>query len=202
MTATGSSHVEGMITFKLPSETLRCIFSTPQTPAEPQVVTESRNLRKRATRAVAAPRTLRKRSSPAENVDAPQISKKAKFKDDSDEDFIGDASIGTDNPRMSESLLAPESASMSESTRTTNKPAKVPYYTNRTENLGEPEGNPTVWADKRQQLCETLPQYKSFQSGAYTSNGRLLGFLIDAKVDPKMDRFNDQIVITTAYAFV
>ncbi|KAF8858768.1 hypothetical protein BDZ45DRAFT_590705 [Acephala macrosclerotiorum] len=76
------------------------------------------------------------------------------------------------------------------------KVQNVPYYGNKTSEMPEPHGKPLVWADKRQQLCETLPNYKAYQSGAYTNNGILHGFLIDAEVGP-LDKFDDQIIITT-----
>lgn len=45
--------------------------------------------------------------------------------------------------------------------------------------LPESHGRPPVWADKRQSLCSALPYYKGYQSGGYTSNGVLLGSLLD-----------------------
>jgi hypothetical protein len=134
--------------------------------------------------------------------------KKPKFKDDSDDAYIENADPTVGHP-MPDALLDPESTSMSGNSlgEKTFKPknhgpkAKTPYYTNATEDKREPEGEPEVWADKRQQLCETLEQYKAYMSGAYYKDYILYGFLVDAKVGD-MDFFDHEIIITTAYAFV
>lgn len=44
----------------------------------------------------------------------------------------------------------------------------------------EPQGKPEVWADSRQALCETLPYFKSPQSGCYQNDGHVYGFLFDS----------------------
>jgi len=41
-------------------------------------------------------------------------------------------------------------------------------------------GEPAVWADKRQNLCSSLPGYRAYQSGAYTKDGIMLGSLLDS----------------------
>ncbi len=56
-------------------------------------------------------------------------------------------------------------------------------------------GVPPAWADKRQQLCESLPYYRAYQSGAYISQGVLYGQLVDAENRPT-DVFNDEVIIT------
>ncbi|KUJ09311.1 uncharacterized protein LY89DRAFT_598097 [Mollisia scopiformis] len=76
------------------------------------------------------------------------------------------------------------------------KVRKAAYYNNSTESKPDPHDMPQVWANKRQQLCETLPAYRAYQSGAYTSEGILYGFLVDAEVGT-LDKFDDQIIITT-----
>jgi len=43
-----------------------------------------------------------------------------------------------------------------------------------------PSGCPEVWADSRQALCETLPYFKSPQSGCYQNDGHVYGFLFDS----------------------
>ena len=41
----------------------------------------------------------------------------------------------------------------------------------------EPTGQPPIWAVRRADLCETLPYYRAFQSGEYSSQGLSRGFL-------------------------
>lgn len=62
------------------------------------------------------------------------------------------------------------------------------------ENLPIPYGPPPVWSDRRQGLCETLPYYRAYQSGAYMSDGLVYGFLCDKEVGPT-DRFTDEVMI-------
>ncbi|KAK3050739.1 hypothetical protein LTR09_008105 [Extremus antarcticus] len=42
-----------------------------------------------------------------------------------------------------------------------------------------PVGQPRVWAESRQALCETLPYFKSTQGGCYQNDGHVYGFLFD-----------------------
>ncbi|KAK4502143.1 hypothetical protein PRZ48_005566 [Zasmidium cellare] len=42
-----------------------------------------------------------------------------------------------------------------------------------------PRGQPEVWADSRQALCETLPYFKSYNSGCYSNGGHVYSFLLD-----------------------
>ncbi|KAH8660819.1 hypothetical protein BGZ60DRAFT_492180 [Tricladium varicosporioides] len=55
---------------------------------------------------------------------------------------------------------------------------------------------PPAWADKRQQLCDALPCYRTHQAGAYTRDGYCHGLLIDREVGLR-DKFDDQIIIST-----
>ena len=90
-----------------------------------------------------------------------------------------------------------EPAAKRKTTKTTkaNKAApKAAYYVNAQQDKPEPHGQPSVWADKRQQLCETLPYYRAYQSGAYTSDGLAHGFLCDKEVGDR-DVFTDYIMI-------
>lgn len=43
-----------------------------------------------------------------------------------------------------------------------------------------PIGKPEVWAPGRQELCETLPYYKSAHSGCYANNGNIYAFMFDS----------------------
>ncbi|USW52871.1 Putative alpha-ketoglutarate-dependent dioxygenase AlkB, DNA oxidative demethylase ALKBH2 [Septoria linicola] len=42
-----------------------------------------------------------------------------------------------------------------------------------------PQGQPEVWADSRQSLCETVPYFKMPQSGCHQNNGHVYAFLYD-----------------------
>jgi hypothetical protein len=57
-------------------------------------------------------------------------------------------------------------------------------------------GKPPVWADKRQSLCEALPYYKAYMSGAYQQAGVARGFLVDKEVGLR-DKFEEEILITS-----
>ncbi|KAH7390120.1 hypothetical protein BKA64DRAFT_747262 [Cadophora sp. MPI-SDFR-AT-0126] len=63
---------------------------------------------------------------------------------------------------------------------------------------GKPDsfGQPKVWAEKRQPLCETLHHYRAHEAGVYQNDRIAYGLYIDAGVSPK-DFFNDDIIITT-----
>lgn len=75
--------------------------------------------------------------------------------------------------------------------------AKLPlYHENVQEGKPDPIGQPEVWAFKRQQLCETLPYYNAYQSGAYTHDGIARSIMIDKEVSIR-DQFDDEIVITS-----
>ncbi|KAJ9666170.1 hypothetical protein H2201_003603 [Coniosporium apollinis] len=47
--------------------------------------------------------------------------------------------------------------------------------------LPDPVGQPLVWADQRQALCETVPYYRSFQGGCYHSNRSVYAFMFDGE---------------------
>ena len=120
--------------------------------------------------------------------------KKRKAEDD---DFSGDHDANDD----SDAFISPEKPakrSRGAGQRKAGKP-RVPvaaYHANTQLGKPEPHGQPEVWADKRQQLCETLRYFNAYQSGAYTNDGIAYGHLIDAEVDPR-DKFDEQIVITS-----
>lgn len=78
----------------------------------------------------------------------------------------------------------------------TRKPKLPLYHENVQDGKPDPIGQPEVWAFKRQQLCETLPYYKAYQSGAYTNNGLVHAIMIDKEVSVR-DKFDEEIVITS-----
>lgn len=61
----------------------------------------------------------------------------------------------------------------------------------------QPHGQPLVWAEERQALCETLPYYRAYQSGAYTTEGLAFGFLLDKDCGERA-YMDEDIVITRA----
>ena len=86
-----------------------------------------------------------------------------------------------------------------DATSTATKKAKpTKYYGNNQQDLPDPHGQPPVWSEKRQALCEALcealPYYNAFQSGAHRNGGAIHGFLIDSEVGDR-DHFTDQVVI-------
>lgn len=61
----------------------------------------------------------------------------------------------------------------------------------------DPEGQPPVWADGRQALCETLPYYRAYQSAGYTSGGLAYAFYFD-KEGHDRDYFDSNVIISRA----
>jgi len=70
----------------------------------------------------------------------------------------------------------------------------IKYHASVQADKPEPYGEPPVWADKRQSLCETLPYYKAYQSGAYITGGIVRAFMCDKEVGPR-DKFDEEIMI-------
>ncbi|KZF22959.1 hypothetical protein L228DRAFT_283021 [Xylona heveae TC161] len=61
----------------------------------------------------------------------------------------------------------------------------------------EPHGMPEVWAEGRQALCESVPYYRSYQSGAYVHDDIAYGVLLDKQCG-RRDYMDDEIVIARA----
>jgi hypothetical protein len=61
----------------------------------------------------------------------------------------------------------------------------------------EPIAQPTVWADGRQELCETLHYFRSYQSGCYCTGGFVRGFMFDKVAHPR-DYIDSNVVISRA----
>jgi hypothetical protein len=111
-----------------------------------------------------------------------------------DEEFAPDAQQASPESReelvpSSPKVLAPKYK---------NATAKRATYVKNMEsvqvNKPEPYGQPPVWADKRQQLCETLPYYRAYMSGAYIHDGIARGFMCDKEVGDR-DKFDEEIMI-------
>jgi hypothetical protein len=60
-----------------------------------------------------------------------------------------------------------------------------------------PAGQPEVWADGRQELCETLHYYRAYQSACYSTGGFVRGFMFD-KVAHGRDYIDGDVVISRA----
>ncbi|KAF3033624.1 hypothetical protein E8E12_002666 [Didymella heteroderae] len=61
----------------------------------------------------------------------------------------------------------------------------------------EPKGHPTVWADARMDLCETLHYFRSYQGACHSIGGFVRGFMFD-KVAHARDYMDDDVVIARA----
>ncbi|KAF2656445.1 hypothetical protein K491DRAFT_757547 [Lophiostoma macrostomum CBS 122681] len=60
-----------------------------------------------------------------------------------------------------------------------------------------PSGRPEIWADGRQELCETLHYYRAYHSGGYTNNGHAWAFMFD-KTAHTRDFIDSDVVISRA----
>jgi hypothetical protein len=78
--------------------------------------------------------------------------------------------------------------------RTRRKSLHIKYYQSVQDAFPAPYGRPPAWANRRQALCETLPYYRAYMSGAYMHGGCVRAFMCDKEVGPR-DKFDDEIVI-------
>ncbi|KAK6343020.1 hypothetical protein TWF718_008398 [Orbilia javanica] len=58
-------------------------------------------------------------------------------------------------------------------------------------------GKPEVWCDTRQELCESLPSFRSYQGGCYASKGFGRGYLFDGHASER-DYMDGSIIISHA----
>ncbi|KAL7269960.1 hypothetical protein RUND412_007342 [Rhizina undulata] len=58
-------------------------------------------------------------------------------------------------------------------------------------------GIPPAWCDSRQELCETLPYFRSYQSGCYHHDGMIYGYLLDGFGAPR-DYIDGRIIVAHA----
>ncbi|KAF2103765.1 hypothetical protein NA57DRAFT_29427, partial [Rhizodiscina lignyota] len=61
----------------------------------------------------------------------------------------------------------------------------------------DPVGKPQVWADERQELCESLPYFRSYQGGCYANAPYVFGFMFDGGVTER-DYTDSDVVIARA----
>ncbi|KAH7409811.1 hypothetical protein DE146DRAFT_604110 [Phaeosphaeria sp. MPI-PUGE-AT-0046c] len=60
-----------------------------------------------------------------------------------------------------------------------------------------PLGQPEVWADGRQELCETLHYFRSYQSACYSTGGFVRAFMFDKAAHPR-DYIDGDVIISRA----
>lgn len=60
-----------------------------------------------------------------------------------------------------------------------------------------PTGKPEVWADGRQELCETLHYFRSYQSACYCTGGFARAFMFDKIAHPR-DYMDSDVIISRA----
>ncbi|EWC44543.1 hypothetical protein DRE_06715 [Drechslerella stenobrocha 248] len=81
---------------------------------------------------------------------------------------------------------------------TTRKNAKIePIVCALTAGKPPSIGKPEVWCDTRQELCESLPSFRSYQGGSYASKGFCRGYLIDGHASER-DYMDASIIISHA----
>jgi hypothetical protein len=64
-------------------------------------------------------------------------------------------------------------------------------------NKPQPRGQPEVWADGRQELCETFHSYRAYQSACYSTGGFVRGFMFDQVVHSR-DYVDSNVIISRA----
>lgn len=60
------------------------------------------------------------------------------------------------------------------------------------------KGEPLVWADTRQELCEGVPYFRAYQSGIYYRNDVAFGYLLDG-YGAERDFIGSHVVISHGY---
>ena len=63
-----------------------------------------------------------------------------------------------------------------------------------------PRGQPLVWAQYRQELCEGVSYFRSYQGGIYFRNGIVFGYLLDA-FGAERDYIGSHVVISHGLAY-
>lgn len=64
----------------------------------------------------------------------------------------------------------------------------------------QPYGEPPVWSDKRQALCDALPYFKSHQGSLYSSRLVAKGILVDSEASIR-DTMTSDVIIYALYVF-
>lgn len=125
----------------------------------------------------------------------PQLKGKKRKVDDDDDNFALPATNAGSQIQREEVLASKGTRAPKRRATASRNNGHEPYHRNMQEDKPAPYGQPPVWADKRQSLCETLPYYRAYQSGPYISSGIIRGFLVDKEVGPR-DKFQEEIMIS------
>ena len=83
---------------------------------------------------------------------------------------------------------------------------QMQVYTQRTEDIVDivivpkpsPRGEPLVWADRRQELCEGLTYFRQYQSGIQAKNNIVSGYLLDG-YGAERDFIGSHVVISHGF---
>ncbi|POV95969.1 hypothetical protein PSHT_15377 [Puccinia striiformis] len=67
------------------------------------------------------------------------------------------------------------------------------------DNLQKIDGRPPLYSQNRQELCEALPYFRSYQGGNYVSKERTMGYLLDGCPSPR-DVFEDSGKVIISHA--
>jgi hypothetical protein len=134
-------------------------------------------------------------SSP-EMVVAPQLRAKKRKADGKDNEDFEPGSANHGIGIQEESNFISTAVGSVKRKATANKAAGfVKYHRSMQDDKPAPYGQPPVWADKRQSLCETLPYYRAYMSGAYMYCQIVRAFMVDKEVGPR-DKFEEEIMIS------
>jgi hypothetical protein len=115
--------------------------------------------------------------------------------DEDNKDFVS-ASADQGTSVQEESIIGSTGVGALKRKTPTNRTAGfVKYHRSMQEDKPAPYGQPPVWADKRQSLCETLPYYRAYMSGAYMHCQTVRAFMVDKEVGPR-DKFEEEIMIS------
>ncbi len=112
-----------------------------------------------------------------------------------DDDFVPSPKVARPEQKESNALTSSIVVAKKRKSAGNTKGGYVKYHQSVQDDKKAPFGEPPVWADKRQSLCETLPYYKAYQSGAYITQGTVRAFMCDKEVGPR-DKFTEEIMIT------
>ncbi|KAI9852723.1 MAG: hypothetical protein M1838_005918 [Thelocarpon superellum] len=143
------------------------------------------------------------------------LSKRVLSEDDSDSSTLGTISTldpteyypVAPRPTVPESSPVPEpdqsakkrKSSASTAIKVGQKPKRLAHRPAPIEPVMDPRqlclAQPPVWADNRQELCETLPYYRAYQSAVYMTGGICYGILFD-KFGGDRDFMDDEIIIS------
>ncbi|APA11239.1 hypothetical protein sscle_07g060090 [Sclerotinia sclerotiorum 1980 UF-70] len=124
---------------------------------------------------------------------------KRKAMANSDEEFFLDAAQQSSQPphkkTTATSARKPHQPNAPKTRKPVTKTKELPSLENATLSKPEAWGQPEVWAQKRQQLCSSLPYHRGYESAAYRTNGIITGFLANQGIGPR-DVFTEDIYIT------